>query len=162
MTEPFRRIVTGHDAQGLAIVKSVDTYTPKRIPSGDADFQQVWTTAAVPADNNDESDGGLRDVGLTLRGGSAIRVVDMLPGKQSPMHRTHSLDFGIVMSGELELELDGGQVQKLKAGDIVVQRGTNHLWRNPSRDKVCRIVFVLIEAAPVRAGGRTLAEMQPH
>jgi quercetin dioxygenase-like cupin family protein len=162
MTEPFNRIVTGHDAKGLAIVKSVDTYTPKRIPSGDADFTQVWTTGAVPADNNDESDGGKRDVGLTLNGGSAIRVVDMLPGKQSPMHRTHSLDFGIIMSGELELELDSGQVQKLKTGDIVVQRGTNHLWRNPSRDTVCRIVFVLIEAAPVRAGGRILDEVQPH
>jgi quercetin dioxygenase-like cupin family protein len=78
------------------------------------------------------------------------------------MHRTHSLDFGIVMSGELELELDGGAVQHLKAGDIVVQRGTNHLWRNPSRDTVCRVVFVLIEAAPVRAGGEILAEKQPH
>jgi hypothetical protein len=81
MTEPFRRVVTGHDARGLAMVKSVDTFTPKRIPSGDADFTQVWTTASVPADNNDESDGARRDVGLTLKGGSAIRVVDMLPGK---------------------------------------------------------------------------------
>ena len=162
MTEPFRRIVTGHDAGGLAIVKSVDTFTPRRIPSGDADFAQVWTTASVPADNNDESDGGKRDVGLTLRGGSAIRVVDMLPGRQSPMHRTYSLDFGIIMSGELELELDGGQVQKLRAGDIVVQRGTNHLWRNPSRDTICRIVFVLIEAPPVSVAGRLLPEVQPH
>lgn len=162
MSTSFRRIVTGHDSRGEAIVKSVDTFTPKLIPSGDAEFAQVWTTAAVPADNNDETDGGLRDVGLTLRGGSAIRVVDMLPGKQSPMHRTRSLDFGIIMSGELELELDSGTVQHLKAGDIVVQRGTNHLWRNPSADAPCRIVFVLIEAAPVRIGTRILDERQPH
>jgi quercetin dioxygenase-like cupin family protein len=161
MTEPFRRIVTGHDAQGLAIVKSVDTLVPKRIPSGDADFAQIWTTAAVPADNNDDSDGALRDVGQTLKGGSAVRVVDLLPGKQSPMHRTLSLDFGIVLRGELELELDGGTVQRLGPGDVVVQRGTNHLWRNPSRDTVCRIVFVLIEASPVLIGGRPLDEMQP-
>jgi quercetin dioxygenase-like cupin family protein len=162
MTDSFRRIVTGHDATGQAIVKTVETFTPKPAGGGDAAFAQIWTTAAVPADNNDESDGALRDVGLTLKGGSAIRVVDMLPGKQSPMHRTHSIDFGIIMSGELELELDSGQVQRLGAGDIVVQRGTNHLWRNPSRDTACRIVFVLIEAAPVRIGTRILAEVQPH
>lgn len=162
MAKSFRRIVTGHGSRGEGMVKSIDTLTPKLIPSGDAEFAQVWTTAAVPADNNDETDGGLRDVGLTLRGGSAVRVVDMLPGKQSPMHRTHSLDFGIIMSGELELELDGGTVQRLKAGDIVVQRGTNHLWRNSSTDTPCRIVFVLIEAAPVRIGNRILEERQPH
>jgi quercetin dioxygenase-like cupin family protein len=162
MPTSFRRIVTGHNSKGEAIVKSVDTLSPKLIPGGDAEFAQVWTTAAVPADNNDETDGGLRDVGLTLRGGSAIRVVDMLPGRQSPMHRTHSLDFGIIVSGELELELDGGTVQRLNAGDIVVQRGTNHLWRNPSADMPCRIVFVLIEAAPVKIGTRTLEERQPH
>jgi quercetin dioxygenase-like cupin family protein len=162
MPTSFRRIVTGHNAGGEAIIKSVDILTPKLIPSGDAEFAQVWTTAAVPADNNDENDGGLRDVGLTLRGGSAIRVVDMLPGKQSPMHRTHSLDFGIIMSGELELVLDGGTVQRLGAGDIVVQRGTNHLWRNPSTDTPCRIVFILIEAAPVTVGTQTLEERQPH
>ncbi len=162
MSTSFRRVVTGHNSEGEAIVKSVDTLLPTLIPSGDAEFAQVWTTEAVPADNNDETDGGLRDVGLTLRGGSAIRVVDMLPGKQSPMHRTHSLDFGIVMSGELELVLDSGTVERLRAGDIVVQRGTNHLWRNPSADTPARVVFVLIEAAPVKIGPRTLEERQPH
>ena len=162
MSTAFRRVVTGHDSKGAAIVKSVDTLSPKLIPSGDAAFAQVWTTATVPADNSDETDGALRDVGLTLRGGSAVRVVEMLPGKQSPMHRTHSLDFGVVMSGELELELDSGTVQRLKAGDIVVQRGTNHLWRNPSPDTPCRIVFVLIEAEPVRIETRVLEERQPH
>jgi quercetin dioxygenase-like cupin family protein len=162
MSTSFRRVVTGHNSGGEAIVKSIETLTPKLIPSGDAEFAQVWTTAAVPADNNDETDGGLRDVGLTLRGGSAIRVVDMLPSKQSPMHRTHSLDFGIIMRGELELVLDSGAVERLRAGDIVVQRGTNHLWRNPSADTPCRIVFVLIEAAPVEIGTRVLDERQPH
>jgi quercetin dioxygenase-like cupin family protein len=162
MSPSFRRIVTGHNSKGEAIVTSVDTLSPKLIPSGDAEFAQVWTTAAVPADNSDETDGGLRDVGLTLRGGSAIRVVDILPGKQSPMHRTYSLDFGIIMSGELDLVLDSGTVERLKAGDVVVQRGTNHRWRNPSPDIPCRIVFVLIEAAPVKIGTRTLEERQPH
>ena len=73
--------------------------TPTPIPSGDADFQLVWTTKTVPADLNDETDGILRETGLTLNEGSVIRIVDMLPGRQSPMHRTNSIDYGIVLSG---------------------------------------------------------------
>jgi quercetin dioxygenase-like cupin family protein len=96
-----------------------------------------------------------------LKGGSVIRIVDMLPTSSSPMHRSFSIDYGIILSGELELELDGGEVVSLQAGDIVVQRGTNHLWRNPSSDTVCRIAFVLIEAAPVRINGRQLDEVHP-
>ena len=77
------------------------------------------------------------------------------------MHRSFSIDYGIVMSGRLELELDGGEVVRLAAGDIVIQRGTNHLWRNPSQDEVCRVAFVLIEAAPISIDGRQLEEVHP-
>ena len=115
----------------------------------------------MPADNNDETDGTMREAGLTLNGGSVIRIVDMLPGKSSPMHRSFSIDYGIVLSGTLEMELDGGEVITLNAGDIVVQRGTNHLWRNPSLTTACRIAFVLIEAAPVKIDGRVLEEIHP-
>jgi len=128
---------------------------------GAADFQLVWTTPKVPADNNDNADGAVVDAGLTLKGGSVIRIVDMLPGKASPMHRSFSIDYGIVLAGELELELDGGELVRLEPGDIVVQRGTNHLWRNPSAETVCRIAFVLIEALPVKIDGRHLGEIHP-
>ncbi|MBP7336042.1 cupin domain-containing protein [Niveispirillum sp.] len=160
MTSSFRRIVTGHDDQGLSIIRAVDTLTPSLIDSGDAAFQLVWATPTVPADLNDGTDGML-PAGKTLQGGSVIRIVDMLPGKASPLHRSWSIDYGIVLSGNLELELDDGSVTALSAGDIVVQRATNHLWRNPSPDQICRIAFILIEAKPVMAGGRVLPEIHP-
>lgn len=160
MTQPFRRIVTSHDDQGLSIVRSVETLTPTPIDSGDAAFQLVWATPTVPVDLNSGDDGMLA-AGKTLKGGSVIRIVDMLPGKASPLHRSYSIDYGIVLSGQLELELDDGSVTPLQAGDIVVQRATNHLWRNPSPDQICRIAFILIESLPVMAGGKVLPEVHP-
>lgn len=157
---PIQRIVTGHDAAGRAVFKSEDVTPARMIPSGDAAFLLIWTTATVPADNNDEIDGRHRDPGLTLDGGSVIRVVDMLPGKQSPMHRTNSIDYGIVLEGEIELELDDGVRKTVRRGGIIVQRGTNHLWRNAT-DSVCRIAFILIEAPAYCHEGQPLDEHKP-
>jgi quercetin dioxygenase-like cupin family protein len=157
---PVQRVVTGHDARGRAVFKSEDVTPTKMIPSGDASFLLVWTTPTVPADNNDESDGRTRDAGLTLNQGSVIRVVDMLPGMASPMHRTNSIDYGIVLEGEIELELDDGAKRTIGQGGIIVQRGTNHLWRNTSA-KVCRIAFILIEAPAYRHDGQPLEEHKP-
>jgi len=159
---PVRRVVTGHSAAGRAMFKSDDAFTPAPIPSGDANFSLIWTTPTVPADNNDETDGRARDAGLTLNQGSVIRVVDMLPGGESPMHRTNSIDYGIVLSGRLELELEDGAFKPLGPGDIVVQRGTNHKWRNPSETETCRIVFILIEAPAYLHNGKPLDEMKPE
>jgi quercetin dioxygenase-like cupin family protein len=160
MDNSFRRIVTGHDAAGMGVVISTDTLTPTVIDSGDAAFQLVWTTPTVPVDLNAGTDGPI-PAGKTLHGGSVMRMVDMLPGRSSPMHRSFSMDFGIILSGSVELELEGGAVVTASAGDVVVQRGTNHLWRNPSADTVCRIAAVLIEAAPVVIDGKTLEEIHP-
>jgi quercetin dioxygenase-like cupin family protein len=157
----IRRVVIGHGADGRASICIDDRITPADIGSGDAKFALVWTTPTVPADNNDDADGATGAAGLTLHGGSVIRVVDLAPGQISPMHRSHSIDYGIVLSGELVLELEGGDETSLGAGDIVVQRGTNHLWRNPSATQWCRIVFVLIEASPVRIGETDLPEIHP-
>ncbi|HQS68396.1 MAG: cupin [Novosphingobium sp. 28-62-57] len=161
VSKPVRRILTGHDAAGKAVVRSDDLLPVTPIPSGDANFSLIWTTATVPADNNDETDGRLREAGLTLHQGSVIRIVDMLPGGASPMHRSSSIDYGIVLSGSVELELDDGAVTTVHAGDIIVQRGTLHLWRNPSQTDICRIAFVLIEAAPVQVGGAPLPDVEP-
>ncbi|MFY8193750.1 MAG: cupin domain-containing protein [Novosphingobium sp.] len=158
---PVQRVVTGHDENGRAVFKSEDLTPTKIIPSGDASFLLIWTTATVPADNNDETDGRHREAGLTLNGGSVIRVVDMLPGKESPMHRTNSIDYGIVLEGEVELELDDGAKRTIGQGGIIIQRGTNHLWRNTS-DKPCRIAFVLIEAPAYQHNGQPLPEDRPE
>jgi len=158
---PVQRVVTGHDDKGRAIFKSEDLSPTSLIPSGDAAMLLLWTTASVPADNNDEIDGREREAGVTLEGGSVIRIVDMLPGKVSPFHRTNSIDYGIVLEGEIELELDDGARKTIHQGGIIVQRGTSHLWRNTS-DKVCRIAFILIEASAYLHNGVPLAEDRPE
>lgn len=154
-----RRIVTGHDPSGRAIFASDDLLSVNLIASGDAAFSLLWTTATVPADNNDDSDGRDRDAGLTLHQGSVLRIVDMLPGGVSPFHRSSSIDYGIVLAGDVELELDGGAVKIARAGDVIVQRGTVHLWRNPSATNICRIAFVLIEAVPRIVDGNPLPDI---
>ena len=158
---PVQRVVTGHDANGRAVFKSEDVMPARIIPSGDAAFLLIWTTQTVPADNNDDTDGRLCDAGVTLDQGSVIRIVDMLPGKESPMHRTNSIDYGIVLQGEIELELDDGARRTVRQGGIVIQRGTNHLWRNTA-DTPCRIAFILIEAPAYLHNGVPLAEDKPE
>ena len=155
MQSTIRRIVTGHNEEAKAIVKTEDVLTGTLVDGGIAAFIKVWTTNSSPADNNDESDGALRETGLTCPGGTVLRIVDFAPGCKSPLHRTTSIDYGIVLEGEMTMELDGGSVTQLKAGDVVVQRGTNHLWHNRS-SRPCRMAFVLIEAKPLEIGGVVL------
>lgn len=158
---PIRRIVTTHDAAGKSVLLSDQQIEARLVKTGDAEMALIWTTQSVPADNNHDLAGADPRAGVTLAGGSVIRTVYMKPGASSPMHRSHSIDYGIIIAGELELDLDGGETIKLGAGDIVVQRGTNHLWRNPSRTEWTRIVFVLIEAKPYVHNGLAVPE-SPH
>lgn len=74
------------------------------------------------------------------------------------MHRTVSLDYGVVLEGEVELVLDSGEVRLMKRGDVAIQRGTNHAWRNPSETKWSRMMYVLQEANEIKVGGKTLGE----
>lgn len=158
---PIQRVVTGHNAEGRACFKSEDVKEPQLVPTGDANFLLLWTTETVPADNNDETDGRDRDVGTTLKGGSAFRIVDMLPGGESPFHRTNSIDYGIVLEGEIELELEDGRKKTVGKHGVIIQRGTNHLWRNTT-DKPCRIAFILIEAPAYLHNGEPLEEYKPE
>lgn len=158
--DPIRRVVTGHDAEGMAVVRFDDEVPARMINTGDALFGLVWTTAEVPVDNTDDTDGARREAAKTLLGGSVMRIVDFKPGCMSPMHRSFSLDYGFVLEGEVDLILDGGDERHLKAGDIVVQRGTNHAWANRT-DRWARMAFVLIEAKPVTVAGRVLEEIHP-
>ena len=162
MNTPIRRVVTGHTKEGTAIFTSDEAFETIVIPSGDAAMATIWTTATVPADCNDETDGRERDAGTTLKGGSVIRVVDMLPNASSPLHRTSSIDYGIVISGKIELELDNQVFKTIEVGGIIVQKGTIHKWRNPSSEEICRIVFVLTEAKAFEVNGKPLNEVMEH
>ena len=163
MTEivPVRRVVTGHDAAGKAVVVSDLMVSGVAVPSGTSVQTTIWTTGALPVDNDDPTDGRDRKTGITLPGGSVIRVVDMLPGTTAPMHRTSSLDYGIVISGSIELLLDDGASTLVHPGEIVVQRGTIHSWRNPSAVETARVAFVLLDAKPVTIDGVSLADIHP-
>lgn len=155
MMSDVRRVVTGHDREGRAIVARDAVLTANERDDGRVRFVKIWTTDQSPADNMDERDAALRETGLTSPGGSVLRVTDLAPGTRSPMHRTSSVDYGIVLQGEIDLELDDGSVTRVRAGEIVVQRGTIHAWVNNGSDW-CRIAFVLIDAVPVTVAGKTL------
>lgn len=160
--KPFQRVVTGHDKSGHAIIRSNENIVPTEMPGADgAGFATIWSAPELPVDNNDETDGRDRNAGITLPGGSVIRMVDTPPGSESPMHRTNSIDYGIVLEGEIELELDKGVKTIVSTGGVIVQRGTIHAWRNVS-DKLCRIVFVLTEAKPYLINGEPLDDLKPE
>ena len=114
----------------------------------------VWSTGEFPTDNASRQDGGARNVAGTDPKGTVFRVVEYGPGVAPRNHRTESIDYAVVMSGEIDMEIDGAQVH-LRAGDVLVQRGTVHNWIN--RGTVpCVIAFVLVAARPVASGDKLL------
>jgi quercetin dioxygenase-like cupin family protein len=154
MTMNVRRVVTGHDQNGRALVQ-IDEIASNVVSGrpGQAGVV-VWSTEGYPIDNNDNNDGSKRQVGTSLAQGTVFRVVRFDPGVTPRNHRTDSLDYAVVMSGEIDMELDGSIVH-LKTGDVLVQRGTIHNWIN-GWSEPCIIAFVLIGAKPVAVQGKTL------
>ena len=94
----------------------------------------------------DGEDKGARDIGTTIAGGSVFRVVEYGPGVVPRNHRTASIDYAVIMAGEIDMLMDDSEVH-LVAGDVVVQMGTNHAWANRG-DEPCQIAFILIGANP--------------
>ncbi|HTQ74718.1 MAG TPA: cupin domain-containing protein [Burkholderiales bacterium] len=155
MTVKVRRVVTGHDASGRAVVK-IDEVSKNVISSrSGASACVVWTTDTIPADNSGDADAALKKTGTTLPGGTVFRVVEFSPGVSPRVHRTDSIDYAVVISGEIDMELEKGSEVHLKAGDVLVQRGTVHNWINRG-ETPCVIAFTLIDAKSVTAGGRKL------
>jgi quercetin dioxygenase-like cupin family protein len=154
MTLNLRRVVTGHDDNGKARV--IIDETVKNVVSGrpNAYASVVWTTEGFPVNNDGSVDTSGRKVGTTLDNGVVFRVVSFGPGVAPRNHRTDSVDFATVISGEIDMELDSETVH-LKAGDVLVQRGTIHNWVNKG-SVPCVIAFVLVAAKPVTAGGKLL------
>ena len=150
----IRRVVTGHDQNGHAIV-AIDE-TCRNVISGRPNHAScvVWSTGEFPADNDTETDGGAREVATTDPNGTVFRVIEYGPGVAPRNHRTESIDYAVVISGEIDMEMDGTTVY-LAAGDVLVQRGTIHNWVNRGT-KPCVIAFVLIAAKPVHRAGKIL------
>jgi mannose-6-phosphate isomerase-like protein (cupin superfamily) len=176
---PVRRVVTGHDTAGHAIIQEDGPVPRVRRVGGERGplFFEVWNTRATPAPI-DRASGEPPEEGILLvppKGGTRIRVLDVPPEREGLaqvsreeaaahfaevgaagvsshtgagsrhafMHRTQTVDYGIVLEGEVTLILDEGETV-VRAGDIVIQRGTNHGWANRSNHN-CRIAFILID-----------------
>jgi quercetin dioxygenase-like cupin family protein len=155
MTVKVRRVVTGHDSGGRAVVKidEVSKNVVSNRPGASACV--IWTTDAFPADNSGDADASTGNVGTTLSGGTVFRVIEFSPGVTPRVHRTDSIDYAVVLSGEIDMELEKGSEVHLRAGDVLVQRGTIHNWINRGKAP-CVMAFVLVDAKPAAAGGKVL------
>ena len=146
MSFSVRRIVTGHDENNKSIVL-IDEQTSNVLSTRPGQHSSVVWATDNPSPNlselNDISDGVKT---TTIPNGSVCRISCLDPGVSPRMHRTESIDYAIVLSGELDMELDYGKVTKLKAGDVVVQRGTIHNWQNNGKEP-CYVAFILISAS---------------
>jgi len=151
----MRRVVTGHNKDGKAIVQ-IDEGV-KNVVSSRPGVSScvVWSTKGFPVDNDGDTDPTTGTFKTTVENGTVFRVVRYEPGVVPRNHRTDSIDYAMIISGEIDMELDDGVVVKLKAGDALVQRGTIHNWVNRGKED-CVVAFILIAAKPVTASGKTL------
>ncbi len=166
---PIQRFITTHAADGRTTFSSaVPEEAPFQVLSDGAQFSLCYATNKFPVQMGDDADVATYQnytqnlPGITISTGSVLRVVDMRPGALSPMHRTVSLDYGVVLEGEVELVLDSGESRVMRRGDISVQRGTNHAWRNMSQTSWARMLYVLQPAEAVVVGGQALEDNTAH
>ncbi|KAI9374592.1 hypothetical protein BJX61DRAFT_497409 [Aspergillus egyptiacus] len=159
------RYVTGHDSTGKAIIQTENPAEWNAHENNSMAFSVGYTTSQFPADLNNDADLHKDEevrtsgkLGLVNPNGTVCRFVDFAPKGPPLMHRTQSLDYGIVLEGEIEMLLDSGEKRLLKKGDLVVQRATMHAWYNPSETEWTRMVFVLQECKPLVVGGEELGE----
>ena len=172
MAMQVRRVVTGHDETGKSIIKTDEVLTVgSRGQGAKIDGCEIWSTERMPVDNSATAEAAQR-AGLVKRdliphnnyvrsgGGSVIRIIEWNPGHARFTHRTETLDYIIILSGEIDLEVDGQEAVHLKAGDVLVQRGGMHTWFN--KGKVPAVMAaILIDATPVEVGGKVLHTHYP-
>ena len=144
MREPdldVRRIVTGFDANGRSVVTSNELL--QVVPVGDGGFHGVRVHATAQAGGGAAGMGDLSGSEYFPSSGALMNIGEFPPGFAFPHHQTDSVDFAVVLAGEIELELDDGQCVRMGPGGVIVQRGTNHAWRNVS-DGWTRMMFFLV------------------
>lgn len=163
------RHITGHSPTGRAIVVSSTPGQWTSLMNDTAAFNVVYTTSTFPPDLNNDADlaahertisDPARPLGLVHPGGTVCRIVDFGPGTEPLVHRTQSLDYGVVLEGEVDMILDDGVVvQRMGRGDVAVQRATNHGWKNVTPDGGwLRMLFVLQSSEKLVVGGKEMAE----
>ena len=168
MAFEVRRIVTGHDNSGKAIVASDERLSGGAVPArGISGRVEIWSADKMPVDNSEGAAAEAQRKGFVVRhnyvgsgGGNVCRVVEFASGGPKFMHRTETLDYAILLKGECDLELDDGKSVHMKAGDICVQRGTMHAWVAKGSEPAV-FAFVLIDAEPVEKAGKKLTTHYP-
>ena len=142
-----RRVVTGHDQRGVSVLADDGPVPVVRTAPDGALFYEIWATDAMPAPiGAAEPDPTVHAVTVPpAPNGTKIRINEFPPGVVSPVHRTQSVDYGIVLDGEVVLVLDDSETT-LRAGDVAVQRGTSHRWENRT-GRTARMAFILIDGA---------------
>jgi naringenin degradation protein FdeH len=147
-----RRVVTGHDGDGVSVFTADGPVPVVRTAPDGALFYEIWATDATPSPiaagpvGAAGSDPTLDALTVPpAPNGTKLRINEFPPGVVSPVHRTQSVDYGMVLSGEVVLVLDDAETV-LRAGDVVVQRGTSHRWANRSA-ATARMAFILIDGA---------------
>jgi quercetin dioxygenase-like cupin family protein len=152
--EKTRRVVTGHDSKNVAKVIIEGPATNTRFPRDGMTSTLMWSTDRMPADiaaGEDVEDMGARILGTAPPpNGSRFIVMEFAPGVVSEMHRTETIDYIAVLAGEIEMDMDDSTV-RLRAGEVMVQRGTNHAWANRGTQPA-RLAIVLLDAAPLGIG----------
>ena len=149
MTDNVRRVVTGHDEDGKAIVTIDEIVSNVSHLRPGHSAATIWMTDAMPVENMDPADGGKRR-GAPPKNGSVFRITTYQPGMASRFHRSQVFEYAVVLSGEVELVLEGSSVL-LKAGDTLVQRGTMHDWINHG-PAPCVMAIINMDALPIKIG----------
>jgi hypothetical protein len=154
MTLEVRRIVTTNTKEGKAMVASDERLTAVSRGLGHGiDGCEIWSTDAMPVDNSARDEhrqraGVVRTNNYVGSGsGSAFRITQFAPGHALFPHRTQTIDYAILLTGQLDLELDDEATVRLMPGDVVVQRGTIHCWINRGGVPAA-IAFILLDAKP--------------
>jgi len=149
---PTHRIVTGHTPDGQSIALFNDRLATKPIGDRNVLRSQVWLTNESPADNSqsdDTKDGSPDRLGIVPTHGSSLSTLEFPPNTRLPLHRTSSIDYIILISGEITVILDDGVELTIKEpGSIIVQRGTFHGWVNKGTEWA-RYIAVVLNASPV-------------
>src|SRR5664279_1556349 len=126
MSLQIRRVVTGHDDKGRAKVLIDEQVKNVFSPRPGAAYSVIWSSEGFPVNNDGDADPSNKKVGTFIDNGTVFRIVSFGPGVSPRNHRTDSIDYAVVMSGEIDMELDDGVSVHLKAWDVLVQRGTIH------------------------------------
>ncbi len=157
--------ITSHNGAGKAIIHTSEKPKATLYPEHRFASTNLYVTTAMPVDLNDDID--LKQsqnvissgkLGVVQSKGTVIRYADFAPSSKGFIHRTQSLDYGIVMEGSIVLELDDGNTTLMSRGDIAIQRATMHGWHNPSGTEWARLLFVLQDCEPLVINGKSLDE----